>query len=250
MKTLFIAVILFSTSTWSNENTPTDNIAPKVAISLSYDDALNSQLDNAAPALNLRGLKASFYVVPSSPVFSSRLNEWRALALQGHELGNHSLFHWCRSDKEGREWVTPSAALESKSVVHMVSEITVASTLLQAVDGQTIRTFTPPCFDQMAKDGNYVEAIKPLFIGIKSTEDKNTTVLLAPRDMTAQQIIGFVEKQPKNITLINILFHGVGSDHLAVTTQEHAGFLDYLVANQHKYRVDTYRNLLLDKNEY
>ena len=45
----------------------------KVAVSLSYDDALNSQLDNAVPALDKYNLKASFYVLPSKSVMNERL---------------------------------------------------------------------------------------------------------------------------------------------------------------------------------
>ena len=32
----------------------------RAAVSLSYDDTLNSQLDNAAPVLDKHGIKASF----------------------------------------------------------------------------------------------------------------------------------------------------------------------------------------------
>ena len=39
----------------------------KMAISLSYDDALNSHLDNVIPALNKHGLVASFYLNPRVP---------------------------------------------------------------------------------------------------------------------------------------------------------------------------------------
>ena len=45
----------------------------KMAISLSYDDALNSQLDNAIPALNRHGLVASFYLTLASPTVRQRL---------------------------------------------------------------------------------------------------------------------------------------------------------------------------------
>ncbi len=217
----------------------------KIAISLSYDDALNSQLDNALPALNQRGLKASFYIVPLSEAFKNRIEEWRQLAQQGHELGNHSLFHACLSGKPGREWVQASNALDDKTVQAMVNEITVANTLLTSLDGYSEHTFTPPCFDQMVKDGNYVEAVKEQFVGVKSLEDPNSTALIGPSDISSEQIINFIEKQPPNIKLINVLFHGVGGDHLITTTEEHAKFLDYLMANQDKYWVDTYRNIML-----
>jgi hypothetical protein len=219
----------------------------KVAISLSYDDALNSQLDNALPALNQRGLKASFYIVPLNLGFKSRIEEWKELARQGHELGNHSLFHACLSGKPGREWVQPSNALDDKTVQAMVNEITVANTMLTALDGFTEHTFTPPCFDQMVKDGNYVEAVKDQFIGVKSLEDPDFTAFIGPSDISSAQIINFIEKQLPNIRLINVLFHGIGGDHLITATDEHAKFLDYLVANQDKYWVDTYRNIMLAK---
>lgn len=236
----------FSGCLYAAQDWPQDN---KVAISLSYDDALNSQLDNALPALNKRGLKASFYVVPLSEAFKNRLEEWKTLAKQGHELGNHTLFHACIRTKPGREWVDPANALDEKSVKDMINEITVANTLLTAIDGQTEHTLTPPCFDQMAKDGNYVEAVKEQFVGIKSLEDPSFATLIGPSDISAQQIIDFIEKQPINIKLINVLFHGIGGDHLVTTTAEHAKFLDYLVTHKDKYWVDTYRNILLAKKK-
>lgn len=221
----------------------------KIAVSLSYDDALDSQLDNALPALNKRGMKASFYIVPLSPAFKNRLPEWRALAEQGHELGNHSLFHACRHSKPGREWVEPFNTLEQRPVKAMVNEITVANTLLNAIDGQTRRTFTPPCFDQQVQDGNYVNAIQSQFVAIKGLEGREFASLLAPEGLSSQQIIDFIEQQPATIKLINILFHGIGGDHLVTDTEEHTKLLDYLQAHSGIYWVDTYRNIMLAKPE-
>ncbi|MEO9946784.1 polysaccharide deacetylase family protein [Paraglaciecola sp.] len=217
----------------------------KVAISISYDDALPSQLDNALPALNKHNFKASFYVVPLSETFKNRLSEWAQLAKTGHELGNHTLFHACKKSKPNRNWVPSHNNLDDRRVLSMVDEITVANTLLMAVDGQSIRTLTPPCGDKSAKDGDYIEAVKDQFIGIKGSEDPNFARLIAPNNISAQQIITYIEKQPKNIKLINVLFHGIGGDHLAITTAEHSKLLDYLQANKDKYWVDTYRNIML-----
>ncbi|WP_166422383.1 polysaccharide deacetylase family protein [Paraglaciecola sp. 20A4] len=217
----------------------------KVAISLSYDDALLSQLENVVPALNERDLKASFYVVPLSVEFKNRLAQWRTIAKQGHELGNHSLFHACQGSRPGREWVLPENDLSTRTVNAMVNEITVANTLLNAVDGETVRTFTPPCFDQQTQNGNYLLAIKSQFIAVKSCDASNFSVLIAPENLTAKQIIVFIISQPKNIKLINILFHGVGGDHLITATAEHNALLDYLVIHRDKYWVDTYRNIRL-----
>ena len=53
----------------------------KAAVSLSYDDAIDSQLDNAIPTLNKYGLKGSFYLKLASPTIQSRLADWRAAAV-------------------------------------------------------------------------------------------------------------------------------------------------------------------------
>ncbi len=52
----------------------------KAAVSLGYDDALDSQLDHVIPALNQRGLRASFYIPINGPTLPARQNEWKAAA--------------------------------------------------------------------------------------------------------------------------------------------------------------------------
>ena len=79
----------------------------RAAVSLSYDDAVPSQLDNAIPALDRHGLKGTFYLILAAETVRERLEEWRAAARSGHELGNHSLFHQCSARGAGREWVKP-----------------------------------------------------------------------------------------------------------------------------------------------
>ena len=245
---LFVG-LLGATSAMAGDKTNNQNAfwpnGKTLAISLSYDDALDSQLDTALPALNQRGLKASFYVVPAVPAFQNRLNDWRKLAEDGHELGNHTLFHACRKSQPGRDWVLPSNDLDNRPVLAMIDEVKVANTLLQAIDGQTQHTLTPPCYDQLAKDGNYVEAVRAMFVGVKGAEDPDFARLIAPSDISAAKIIEFIESQPKNIKLVNVLFHGIGADHLVTATAEHNKLLDYLVANQDRYWVDTYRNIML-----
>lgn len=60
------------------------------AVSLTFDDARPVHLDVAAPELNKRGLHATFFVVVAK---LTRLDDWRRLRSQGHELGNHSVSH-------------------------------------------------------------------------------------------------------------------------------------------------------------
>src|SRR5690606_14998732 len=76
----------------------------RAAVSLSYDDTLPTQLDVAIPALDRHGLKGSFYLTLAAEPMRERLDAWRAAARNGHELGNHSLFHQCSARGAGREW--------------------------------------------------------------------------------------------------------------------------------------------------
>src|SRR3546814_7923192 len=80
-------------SDWSSDVCSSD-------LSLAYDDALDSQLDNAIPALDRHGFHASFYLPLAADTLRTRLDEWRAAAARGHELGNHTLFHQCSRSEE------------------------------------------------------------------------------------------------------------------------------------------------------
>ena len=62
----------------------------KAAVVLTYDDALTSQLDHAVPVLDAVGFKATFFLV--GPKLAD-VPRWRAAAAEGHELGNHTIFH-------------------------------------------------------------------------------------------------------------------------------------------------------------
>jgi peptidoglycan/xylan/chitin deacetylase (PgdA/CDA1 family) len=63
------------------------------AVSLTYDDGLNSQLDNAVPELQRLGLKATFFLTENNAHW--RLSDWEALARDGHEVANHTVTHPC-----------------------------------------------------------------------------------------------------------------------------------------------------------
>jgi peptidoglycan/xylan/chitin deacetylase (PgdA/CDA1 family) len=63
------------------------------AVSLGYDDGLTSHFQYAAPALRARGLKASFFLTLDN--MQDRVPEWQGMAAEGHELGNHTVHHYC-----------------------------------------------------------------------------------------------------------------------------------------------------------
>lgn len=219
----------------------------KAAISLSYDDALNSQLDNAVPTLNTYNIKVSFYLMLASEALSPRLDEWRALATQGHELGNHTIYHPCSASRPNRDWVQPHADMDKRTVEHMQAEIAVANAFLKALDGKTERTYTPPCGDLNTKDGNYIPAVRSTFVAIKG-DDANLpsgfSSYILPNGQSGKELISLVENAAKNGGLVNVIFHGIGGDHLSVSTEAHGELIKYLAENRKTYWTDSYINIM------
>lgn len=219
----------------------------QMAISLSYDDAIDSQLDNAIPALNRHGFKASFYLTLASPTLNTRLDEWRAAADQGHELGNHTIYHPCSAALPDREWVASYYDIDRYLVAEIVHEATIANSYLYAIDGRTERTFTPPCGDVIVSDGNYLPAIRDLFVAIKGSEvvEPGFAVLWGPVDVSGQELVERVKMEAAQGTqLLNILFHGVGGDYLTVSSRAHSQLLAYLSEHKDVYWVDNYLNIM------
>jgi peptidoglycan/xylan/chitin deacetylase (PgdA/CDA1 family) len=74
----------------------------KAAVSLTYDDALDSQIANAVPALRAAGFRATFFLTKDN--VGPALGDWIQVARAGHEIGNHTVSHPC-----GLQGYTPAA---------------------------------------------------------------------------------------------------------------------------------------------
>jgi peptidoglycan/xylan/chitin deacetylase (PgdA/CDA1 family) len=230
----------------------------KAAVSLAYDDALDSQLDHAIPTLDKYGLKGSFYLQLSNPAVAKRMADWRTAARHGHELGNHSLFHQCSLTVAGHEWVQPHRDLDTTSVAQMRDQIAVANTMLNAIDGKRERTYTVPCGDVIAggaKGASYLPAIAPEFVAIKagggdavtaSMEqlDPYAVTVLAPVGLSGKELIAMVEQAAAKGTMVNFTFHGVGGDYLTTSSAAHAELVKYLADNRKTYWTDTFLNIM------
>lgn len=227
----------------------------KAAVSLSYDDALDSQLDVAIPSLNKYKLKGSFYLTLSSPSVARRLPEWRAAARQGHELANHTLFHQCSRSMPGRDWVQPKNDLDKITVEQLKDQILLANTMLYAIDGKRERTFTVPCTDPDAGGENYIDAVKSEFVAIKSTAgtgiapdmnslDPYAVNVVTPSNLTGRQLIDMVKAAAEKGTMVNFTFHGVNGDYLQVSREAHDELLRFLSDHRDIYWTDTFIDIM------
>ncbi|TDX01227.1 polysaccharide deacetylase family protein [Dinghuibacter silviterrae] len=212
------------------------------AVVLTYDDAIDADLDNIIPALDSLGLRGTFYIIGSAPAVSRRMSEWRAAAARGHELGNHALFHPCDGSLPGRSWITPDIDLSKYTVTRAVAEIRVNNTLLKAIDGKDRRTFAYPCGDLTIGGVRFYDGLRGDFAGARGvtgilrTPDKvdlDNIPAFAIEDRPASYMIDLVRQAMETHTLLVFLFHGVGGGHaINEGRAEHLELLRFLKAHE------------------
>ena len=237
ISTVFICADIYSqdskSDVWNNK---------KCAVVLTYDDALGVHLDNVLPLLDSLGLKATFYIPGKSETLNSRLTEWRVAANNGHELGNHTLFHPCAGLSKGREWVSSEYDLDNYTYKRLVDELRLNNTLLKAIDGRNDRTFAYPCGDKTIESINYMDSLKNEFIGARGVEKaevllNNIDLYNIPaygvRNNTGDDLIELVDEALNSGYLRVFLFHGIGGGHnINVSSEEHKKLLVYLKDNE------------------
>lgn len=216
----------------------------KCAVSLTYDDALNIDLDNVIPALDSVKLKGTFYLIASSKAFTSRLKEWKVAAGHGHEIANHSLFHPCDGGP-GRSFVTADYDLKNYSIKRINDEMRMANTVFEELDGKKKRTYAYPCGDTKIHDSSYIDPSKTEFVAARGTKPE-----MLPIDKidvynvgsymingeSGQQLIDLVKKAMQTNTYLVFLFHGVGGEHsINVSLEAHSQLLHYL--KQHEKEI-------------
>jgi peptidoglycan-N-acetylglucosamine deacetylase len=214
----------------------------KCAVSLTYDDALNVHLDKVIPVLDSLGFTGTFYVPVSFAPIAERLEDWRAAAAEGHELGNHTIFHPCDGSLPGREWVNPDYDLHNYSYNRIVDEIKTANAYLHAIDGKTEHTFAYTCGDCTAGDSSFLGFIKDNFIAARGVApaspamdevDLNNIPCYMVWHESADDLINIVKNAMKKNLLVVFLFHGVGGEHnINVPLEIHNELLNFLKDNE------------------
>ncbi|MVN22535.1 polysaccharide deacetylase family protein [Mucilaginibacter arboris] len=236
----FVLILIYLSQVKAQNNQVWNN--KQCAVVLTYDDAIDVDLDNVVPALDSLKLKGTFYLIGSSPVINKRLNEWRLAAKHGHELGNHALFHPCDGSLPGRSFVSPDHDLSKYSVNRAVDEIRINNTLLKAIDGKDKRTFAYPCGDLKIGDVYFYNQLKNDFVGARGVSPGLQTAAQVNLDnidcymingQSAGYMIDLVKKAQQSHTLLVFLFHGVGGGHtINVDLKEHSKLLHYLKKNE------------------
>ena len=208
------------------------------AIVLTYDDGLNVDLNNVIPALDSVGLKGTFYISDYFDGLKDQIFKWRKAAAEGHELGNHTVWHPCEGGRPGREFVKPDVDLNNYTVVRMVREIRTMNNILKAIDGKSERTFAYPCGDMKIHDTVYLDGLKTDFIAARGVTAEMQTIdkvdlynigCYTINGQNGDELIDLVKQAMNTHTLLVFLFHGVGGEHnLNVSLEAHSSLLHFL----------------------
>lgn len=226
----------------------------KAAVVLTYDDALPSQLDHAVPALDAAGLKGTFFL---ANVRAQDVARWRAVARDGHELGNHTIFHPCRATAFPAD---PRYTTEAYTPASMLKEIAQQNVLLTALDGKTRHGFATPCGETKVGGVDYLEPLRQASLvtyarGVSASPAELSADVGAIDPMhvpargfgegdDATRMIAFVEEAEASGGMAVLLFHGVGGDHLAVTDAQHRAFIAWLKVHRRELWVTTLQQAL------
>ena len=128
----------------------------RAAVSLSFDDGRESQLIHGLPILDRHDVKATFYVTPSC--VDPHLDQWRRVADDGHEIGNHSLSHVC----SGNFGWGACKTLEEMDLDDMEADILAGRDGLAERFGRVPRTFAYPCGQDFVGRGENCRSYTPL----------------------------------------------------------------------------------------
>lgn len=162
---ILVLILLMSEATLAQQEQTTANFSwpkgKKVAVSLTFDDARNSQVDVGTALLDQYDVKATFFVVPSN--VEQRLDGWKKAAASGHEIGNHSLNHPCTGNFP---WARPNA-LEGYTLEKMRYELMEANEEIQELLGVIPEVFAYPCGQTFVGRGihtkSYIPVVAELF---------------------------------------------------------------------------------------
>lgn len=225
----------------------------KAVIVLTYDDAIDSQLNIAIPQLDALKFKGTFFLTGLN---ADAIPLWRAAGLKGHELANHTLYHPCLL-------TTVAGNSENDSghytVFRMLREIDTQNNFLAALDGRSMHTYAYPCTETKVGGVNYVDSlrkagtVKYARIGGDAdaivTDFEKLDPLQVPafgleEHTPAEKLIAFVKRVEQSGGMGVFMFHGVGGNYITTSAEAHQQLLNLLAANKKYIWVATFQEAM------
>ena len=209
---------------------------------------------SGVPVLDAAGLKATFFL---AGVKLADVPRWRAVAAEGHELANHTIFHPCSVATFPTERRYTS---EDYTPASLLKEIEQQNVFLTALDGRPTHGFATPCGETKAGGVDYLEALRAAKLvtyvrGVVSLPEdlhadvgKMDPIRLPARPFgegaTGAQMVDFAKQAEAGGGMAVYLFHGVGGDYQAVSGPAHRELIAWLAAHRSEIWVTTLQGAL------
>ena len=211
------------------------------AISLTYDDGVDSGLDQAMPDLEKVGFRGSFYLPVGNPQVVKRKDDWKNAFLNGHEIGNHTLQHPCRGPQHAHQ-------LETYTPIGIRKEILYgAAWLNQNIGVDNYRTFAYPCghvaIGDPPDEDSYLSAVRASHFAARlaALEGINDPFLVARNPLKikaavlgrppVREVVPFIEYFEQAVRIRGwavVVFHGIGDQWLPTARVVHQQLIQYL----------------------
>jgi hypothetical protein len=220
----------------------------RAAVVLTYDDCLPGHREKVGPDLARAGIGATFFT-PTRPDLFDHADGWRAVASLGHELGNHTCFHPCRS----RPGKPPDRdfSLDAYSLDRWQREVDLANGVLRLIDGRTRRTYGNTCHHETVGPADAQISLRPSiaacfaagrgpsmpqdFVADPRTCDLAGIGTISGDGRTAADLLQRIDRAIDVGSLLIITFHAVGPrdfPRLHIAEDEHAALVAGIVARR------------------
>lgn len=222
------------------------------AVSLTFDDGMQSHLHTVIPLLDKAGIRATFYLNPRGAGESAglgdswmeRLAPWQSVQARGHEMGNHSLSHPCSLNVR-LPW-QEGAHLLDWTLDDIERDVLEAKRRLEvAFPAQAHTSYAYPCYEATVgrgvKRASYTPLIARNFVAGRAKGEVRGELANDPRHcdlhhlsswpvefQSAALMIGLVEGAVTLGRWAVFTFHGIDEGHLSVGQGEFAGLIEYL----------------------
>jgi hypothetical protein len=213
------------------------------AVSLSFDDGTKNQLEKAIPPMNDQNIRGTFYICPNGEEWHECIPKWKDAAAFGHEIGNHTLSHFCPCNITSN-FPGLSGSLEDKTLHEIEQDILKAQELLFPIaPHQKHWTFCYPCNGTYVGKGlerkSYVPIIAKNFLAGRvageygfanhpHSVDLSYIWGLSMERMSGYEMIGLVEELTSKGLWVILVFHEIDGSRLTVGSYDFNMLLQYL----------------------
>jgi peptidoglycan/xylan/chitin deacetylase (PgdA/CDA1 family) len=222
----------------------------RLAVSLTYDDALPTHIATVRPALAAHNLPATFFIntgrFEQGAFLEQAVESWKLLRTDGHEFGSHTVNHPCDAD-----WVEPGNNLADYDLDRMAGELDDSVRFLESLGARAPFTFAYPCGQSWVQDAqtSYKPLVQDRFLAARGTnwgpahpKTMQWTEIpgFAVVSESEDNMVGWLDEPANEGTWMVFTIHGVGGDSNSISEQAHQSLLTYLSTNRKDLYVDTF----------